>query len=90
MPGSELIFTGEHGKDARTYRVSFKRILTELKDYFRPEWDLDRGGKELVDLFRRVGFKEEHFRGRTCTRLSMLKELVSSGALDLDLRRVRQ
>ena len=27
VPGSELIFTGEHGKDARTYRVSFKRIF---------------------------------------------------------------
>ena len=27
VPGSELIFTGEHGKDSRTYRVSFARIL---------------------------------------------------------------
>ena len=52
VPGSELTFTGEHGKDARTYRVSFSRILTELQDYYQPEWNLDRGGQDLVDLFR--------------------------------------
>jgi nucleoside-diphosphate-sugar epimerase len=88
VPGSTLTFTGEHGKDARTYRVSFNRILTELKDYFKPEWDLDRGGKELVDLFRRVNFKEEQFRGRTTIRLNELRHLVSSGAIDKQLRRV--
>ena len=54
VPGSELTFTGEHGKDARTYRVSFSRILTELQDYYQPEWNLDRGGQELVDLFKRT------------------------------------
>jgi hypothetical protein len=63
---------GEHGKDSRTYRVSFARILSELKDYYKPEWDLDRGGQELVEMFRRVGFKEEHFRGRMCSRLQQL------------------
>jgi nucleoside-diphosphate-sugar epimerase len=76
VPGSELTFTGEHGKDSRTYRVSFHRILTELADYYRPEWDLDRGGRELVEMFRRVGFKESDFRGRMCTRLTQLKHAM--------------
>ena len=39
VPGSELTFTGEHGKDSRTYRVSFERILTELQNYYQPEWN---------------------------------------------------
>ena len=75
VPGSELTFTGEHGNDARTYKVSFNRILTELKDFYKPEWDLDKGGKELVDLFKRVSFKEEDFRGKTTTRLAQLSYL---------------
>ena len=50
VPGSDLIFTDEH-TDPRTYRVSFKRILSELNDYYKPEWNLDKGGKELVDFF---------------------------------------
>jgi nucleoside-diphosphate-sugar epimerase len=88
VPGSKLTFTGEHGKDARTYRVSFKRILTELKDYFHPEWDLDRGGKELVELFARVGFTEEQFRGPRCVRLAHLKESIERKRLDGHLRTI--
>lgn len=45
VPGSELIFTGEHGSDSRTYKVSFNRILSELKSYYKPEWDLDKGAR---------------------------------------------
>ena len=86
VPGSGITYTGEHGPDARTYRVGFARILSELKDWYRPEWDLDRGGAELVDLFRRIGFTEEQFRGRTTNRLSQLNHLQESGRLDADLR----
>ena len=88
VPGSRLTFTGEHGKDSRTYRVSFRRILGELKDYFRPEWDLDRGGRELVEFFRQVGFTEEQFRGRTCNRLGQLRHLIDAGVVDSHLKRV--
>lgn len=86
VPGSSLVFTGEHGNDSRTYRVCFKKILTVLKDYFKPEWDLDRGGKELVDLFKKTNFKEEHFRGAVCTRLKQINYLRSQGTLDEKLR----
>lgn len=87
VPGSKLIFTGEHGKDSRTYRVGFSRILTELKDYFKPEWDLDRGGRELVEMFRQVGFTEEHFRGRTCNRLQQLHHLLETNRIDQAMKR---
>lgn len=79
VPGTELTFTGEHGQDARTYRVSFQRILTELKNYYQPEWDLDRGGKDLVAFFDQVGFTENEFRGRTTNRLAQLKYFMQSG-----------
>jgi nucleoside-diphosphate-sugar epimerase len=85
VPGSSLVFTGEHGNDSRTYRVSFKKILTVLKDHFKPQWDLDRGGKELVDLFKKTNFKEEHFRGLTCIRLKKIKFLQETGKIDGDL-----
>ena len=53
MPGSKLIFTNEHS-DPRTYKVSFNRILTELKDFFRPQWNLVNGGEELVSFLRKL------------------------------------
>lgn len=86
VPGSSLIFTGEHGSDSRTYQVSFDKILTQLKSYFKPEWDLDRGGLELVEFFKTVGFKEEHFRGRECNRLKQITHLLSAGQLNSRLR----
>jgi nucleoside-diphosphate-sugar epimerase len=82
VKGSSLIFTGEHGSDSRTYKVSFKKILTVLKDYFKPEWDLDRGGKELVDFFDRIKFTEEMFRSSRCIRLTRLKYLLEANHID--------
>ena len=85
VPGSELIFTGEH-IDPRTYRVSFHRILTELKDHYKPEWDLHRGGNELVEFFDRIGFKEEQFRGRETIRLQQLSYLKEINRIDDSFR----
>ena len=86
--GSDLRFTGEHGSDSRTYQVGFKRILTELKDYFQPKWNLDKGGIELVELFRQVRLTEDHFRGSTCNRLAQLKYLQQKNYIDNEMRRV--
>ena len=85
VPGSSLIFTGEHGKDSRTYKVSFKKILSILKDYYKPEWNLDKGGKELVDFFSKINFTEKDFRGRKCIRLLQLNYLKKQGKLDKNL-----
>ena len=81
VPGSELIFTGDHA-DPRTYRVSFRRILTELKDYYKPEWDLDMGGRELVEFFDRIKFTEEQFRGKETIRLQQLVHLKENNYLN--------
>ena len=86
VPGSTLAFTGEHGSDTRTYRVSFDRILTELRDWFKPEWDLDLGAAELVAKFRETGFTEAQFRGRNTTRLSQLNYLADNNLIDSSLR----
>lgn len=86
VPGSILVFTGEHSRDSRTYRVSFVKILTTLKDYYKPEWDLDCGGMELTQFFKKIHFTEEQFRGRMCNRLQQVKYLLSSLELKKDLR----
>jgi nucleoside-diphosphate-sugar epimerase len=81
VPGSDLVFLNEH-TDPRTYRVSFKRILSELKDYFKPEYDLEKGGKELVGYFNKVGFIEKDFRGKKCNRLIQLETLKKDNRLN--------
>lgn len=88
VPGSQLVFTGEHGSDSRTYRVSFNRIMTDLKDYFKPSWDLDRGATELVNYFKEIDFTEKDFRGWKTTRLMQINRLCEQGNLDAKLRRI--
>lgn len=86
VPGSTLAFTGEHGNDSRTYRVSFNRILTELKDYFSPSWNLDRGATELINYFKKIELTEQDFRGWKTTRLMQLNRLREQNLLDQKLR----
>ena len=88
VPDSQLVFTGEHGADARTYSVSFDRILTELSEHYRPKWDLERGGRELHDLLTRAKFTRSDFRGSRCNRLTRINELLEAGTIDESLRLV--
>jgi nucleoside-diphosphate-sugar epimerase len=85
VPGSTLTFTNEN-KDNRSYRVSFKKILSILKDYYKPEWNLDKGGKELVEFYKKVGFTEEMFRGYDTNRLKQISHLKEQDKLDEKLR----
>ncbi|MBU1196071.1 MAG: NAD(P)-dependent oxidoreductase [Proteobacteria bacterium] len=85
VPGCELVFLNEHS-DPRTYKVSFNRILNELKEYYHPKWDLDMGGKELVAFFDQINFKEEDFRGRTCNRLKQLEYLRRTHQLTSEIK----
>jgi len=85
VPGCELVFTGEH-TDNRSYRVSFAKILSVLKDYYKPEWTLARGGAELVDFYKKINFTEAMFRGPDTNRLMQIKSLREKNLVDEDLR----
>jgi nucleoside-diphosphate-sugar epimerase len=85
-PGSSLEYTGEHGNDSRTYRISFDRINRDLSDYFHPEWSLATGAKELVDHWKKISFTQEMFDGPECTRLEQLRKLRAEGSISEDLR----
>ena len=84
VPGSQLIFTNEH-IDSRSYKISFNRILTELKDYYKPKWNLNNGGKELFNFFKKINFNEEYFRGSNCTRLLKINQMLDEKQLNKEL-----
>ncbi len=86
VPGSTLVFTAEHGADSRTYKVSFQKILTILKDYYKPQWDLDKGARELIEFFKKINFNLNHFQGKSCIRLKQLRYLLDTKQIDRALR----
>ncbi len=85
VPGCELTFTGEH-TDPRSYRVSAKKILTILKDYYKPQWNIEKGGKQLMDYYKEIDFDRETFDSWKCIRLKCLKKRINDGTLDGELR----
>ena len=85
VPGSKLVFLNRH-TDPRTYKVSFKKILTVLKDYYKPMWTLDEGGKELVKYFEKVNFKASDFRSEKVNRLAKLEKLIEENKINNQLK----
>lgn len=85
VPGTSLTFTGEH-TDSRSYRVSSRKILTVLKDYYKPQWNIQKGADELMKFYADVGFTEETFKSWKCTRLKCLKKRIEDGTVDSRLR----
>ena len=85
VPGSTLEFTGEHGSDSRTYRVSFDKIHKRLGDYYKPSWNLDSGGSELVSFFTDVNLTEQMFRGPLTNRINQINQLLAHNLVDSNL-----
>lgn len=72
VPNCDLVITGEHGADTRSYRVSFDYLETVLPN-FKTKWNLETGMKDLLThLGQRAGF-ESDVQKNTFTRLNSLK-----------------
>jgi nucleoside-diphosphate-sugar epimerase len=82
VPNCEVIYTGEHGSDSRTYKVNFDKINTLLSEYYNPQWDLFSGGQAMIECFDKYGFNEEQFSSRTTNRLLQLKHLTKNHHLN--------
>jgi nucleoside-diphosphate-sugar epimerase len=82
VPGCALIF-GDSSADKRNYRADFTKIHEQLPG-FECSWDVERGAKELVDLFQRIGFDEELYRFRGHTRIKQIKHLLATAQIDDD------
>ena len=100
VPGCELRFLTENpeldkeglirdrkikkGGDTRTYKVSFEKIRKTLPG-FRCEWGVERGVKDMADLFKQLPFSMEIFKRRGFYRLQELEYLYEGGYLSDDL-----
>ncbi len=85
MPGCKIEYTYEHGKDSRTYRVSFNKIDSVLKDFFKPEWKLSDGIKQLKEGYEAHGLTYDEFIGNKYIRINQIKKLMQDQRLDKNL-----
>lgn len=86
VPNCKVIYTGEHGKDTRSYKVSFKKFKNIFPS-IEQQWPLEKSIKDLVNTLQKAHFGKEEFESGAYTRLAVLKKLINSGEVDQNLYR---
>jgi len=84
VPACEVLITGEHGSDSRSYKVDFSKIHRELPD-FKPLYNLKMGIEQLFDYYNRYNMNKEKFEGRYYIRLKQINHLINEGKIDKNL-----
>ena len=82
VPECDIEYTGEHGTDSRTYKVDFTKAEKVLGKYFKPNWNIEMGVKELIDAYKQNKLTFDDFQGYKFTRLKQIKRLQSIGKVD--------
>ena len=85
IPDCDIQFTNEE-KDPRTYKVSFNKILNELKDFYKPTMSLVEGAHELIDFFKEINFTKDQFLGSQTNRIKKIEELMINNVINNKLQ----
>lgn len=84
LPDCQVVYTGEHGSDTRSYRVNFdkfKFIFPKIKQ----GWTLDKSIKDLVEKLVKINFGKKDFESGIFTRLVVLKQLMKENKVNKQL-----
>jgi hypothetical protein len=63
--------------------VSFQNLYKDFDKYFKPEWNLDSGAKELISFFKKINFSKFFFEGSKTNRLICLKDKITKNQIIL-------
>jgi len=85
VPGSNVQFAENAFPDERNYRVNCDKIIHHLPEY-KPRWTVERGVLELYNKICQAQLTTDDFEGPRYNRIAHIRELISIGQLDSDLR----
>jgi nucleoside-diphosphate-sugar epimerase len=85
VPGSVMRFAGGAGPDMRSYRVSFRAIARDLKE-FKPQRTVQAAVQDLIEAYTGEGVTAEEFAGSRFRRILRVREMQDGGSLTHDLR----
>jgi nucleoside-diphosphate-sugar epimerase len=85
VPGCRVEYAPDAGPDKRNYRVDCSKIRQVLPE-FEPRWNARLGAQELYEAYQKVGIEVDDFEGPRYKRIAHLKQLLSSGRIDENLR----
>ncbi len=85
VPNSRVEFAEGAGPDKRCYRVNCDKIFRTLPAY-QPYWSVREGIRELYEAYKFNGITYEDFTGSRYLRIKHIKQLISEGRLNENLR----
>lgn len=86
VPGCRVEYAPGGGPDKRCYRVNCDKFRRAVPT-FQPQWTARKGAQELYDAYRATGLTREDVQNGRFIRLSHIRRLLSSGQVDMSLRR---
>jgi nucleoside-diphosphate-sugar epimerase len=87
LPHCDVIYTGEHGKDARSYKVKFD-LLHSLFPNLKQKWTLSKSIGDLINHLKNTGFDKKDFESGKYTRIAVLKDLIEKKKVNNNLRKI--
>jgi nucleoside-diphosphate-sugar epimerase len=85
VPNSHVEYAGGGGPDPRCYRIDCSKIA-RLVPAFQPRWNVRLGARQLYEAYQRAGLTAADLTSPRYIRLARLRELLSEGDLDAELR----
>ena len=86
ISGANITYSNERGSDERSYRVNSDKFRRNLKDYYKQEWKIKKGIKNIYEGYKKHGLTLKEFTGDKYIRLNRLKKLVKEKKLNDQLR----
>lgn len=80
FPGCSVTLNKD-GADKRNYRVNFDKIKTILPG-FACKYDVEKGAKQLLEIFTKINLALEDFESRNYTRLKQIEFLRENNKID--------
>jgi len=82
--GCIVEYTGEHGIDTRSYKVSFA-LFEKLFPEIKQKWPLEKSVKDLIRHLGEAKFSKIDLENKKYTRLAVLQKLMDKHKLDKNL-----
>jgi len=85
VPNCRIEYAADASPDTRCYRVNADKIARVLPA-FRPQWTARKGAEQLYRAMKTYGVTVDDFEGPRYKRIAHIKDLLSSGVIDSELR----
>jgi nucleoside-diphosphate-sugar epimerase len=85
VPNCEIDYADGAGPDTRSYRVNFDKIHSVFPD-FKTRWTAKMGVEQCYQSYVKFGLDKDDYEGIKFKRVAHIKNLISSGKLNTDLR----